>query len=695
MAQSQSPGASSASTSAQRRMAQVGVPVAVVGIVVMLVVPLPAMMLDLLIAANITAAVLILLTAMFVHRPLDFSSFPALILVATLFRLALNVSASRLVLLDGYAGKVIDTFGHFVIGGSLIVGIIVFAILVVIQFVVVTNGAGRVAEVGARFTLDAMPGKQMAIDADLNSGLIDDDEARRRRAEVAGEADFYGAMDGASKFVKGDAIAAIIITLVNLVGGFTIGVIQHGMSLGDAVQTYSLLTIGDGLVSQIPALLLSVATGLIVTRATGEADMGTDLIGQMTRHRQPLRIAGFAALGLALIPGIPKIPFLAMGGTMLFLSTRVEEVAPAEPLAPEIEAAPAPDSVEALIDEIRVDPLELELAADLIDLVDTTSGGDLLDRVKALRRKVATDLGVVVPPVRTRDNLDLPLGMYAIRLFGVEVARGEAPPGTVLAIGDGLEGLPGRRTQEPVFGLAAVWVPVELRSQAELAGATVVDRASVLTTHLAEVVRGYASRLLGREDVKLLTDVVKRTNPAVIDELTPSQLSLGEVQRVLAALLEEGISIRDLARIFEAMSLRARVGKDLDGLVEAARATLGPAVVAPHVQDGAVNVISFDPVLEQRFLEGLRVGEAGGFLALDPDLSQTVLTQVMTLGQQAEEQNLPPVLVCAPQIRAAVRRLTSPSLPRLPVLSYGELDGPAQIRSVGVVTGNAPAYSVN
>jgi flagellar biosynthesis protein FlhA len=536
----------------------------------------------------------------------------------------------------------------------------------------------------------------MAIDADLNSGLIDDDEARRRRAEVAGEADFYGAMDGASKFVKGDAIAAIIITLVNLVGGLTIGVIQHGMSLGDAVQTYSLLTIGDGLVSQIPALLLSVATGLIVTRATGEADMGTDLIGQMTRHKQPLRIAGFAALGLALIPGIPKIPFLFMGGAMLFLSARVEEAAPAVPTAPELEAAaPAPDSVEALIDEIRVDPLELELAADLIDLVDTTSGGDLLDRVKALRKKVASDIGVVMPPVRTRDNLDLPLGMYAIRLFGVEVARGEAPPGTVLAIGDGLEGLPGRRTQEPVFGLAAVWVPVELRSQAELAGATVVDRASVLTTHLAEVVRGYASRLLGREDVKLLTDVVKRTNPAVIDELTPSQLSLGEVQRVLAALLEEGISIRDLTRIFEAMSLRARVAKDVDGLVDAVRSTLGPAVVAPHVQDGAVNVISFDPMLEQRFLEGLRVGEAGGFLALDPDLSQAVLAQVMTLGQQAEEQNLNPVLVCAPQIRSAVRRLTSPSLPRLPVLSYSELDGPAQIRSVGVVTGAAPAYSVN
>jgi flagellar biosynthesis protein FlhA len=460
----------------QKRIAQVGVPVAVVAVVVMLVVPLPALVLDMLIATNITAGLLILMTAMFVNKPLDFSVFPAVILVATLFRLALNVSATRLVLLDGYAGKVIDTFGHFVIGGSLVVGIIVFAILVVIQFVVITNGAGRVAEVGARFTLDAMPGKQMAIDADLNSGLIDDDEARRRRAEVAAEADFYGAMDGASKFVKGDAIAAIIITLVNLVGGFTVGVAQKGLSFTDAVHTYSLLTIGDGLVSQIPALLLSVATGIIVTRSAGDGDIGSDVVAQITRRKQPLRLAGVAALVLLLIPGMPKLPFLIAGGAVLYLSTRhpgdpdeTPALAAQERAAVEA-AAPHPDSVEALVEEIRVDPLELELSADLIDLVDTTSGGDLLDRVRALRRKVATDLGVIVPPVRTRDNLDLPLRTYAIRLFGIEVARGEAPPGTVLAIGDNLDGIPGRRTQEPVFGLAAMWVPVELRTQAELVG---------------------------------------------------------------------------------------------------------------------------------------------------------------------------------------------------------------------------------
>jgi flagellar biosynthesis protein FlhA len=679
---------------AQNRLAQFGIPIGVVAIVIMLVVPLPAVLLDMLLAINITAALLILMTAMFVHRPLDFAAFPSVILVVTLFRLALNVSTTRLVLLDGYAGKVVETFGSFVVGGSLVVGIIVFAILVIIQFVVITNGAGRVAEVGARFTLDAMPGKQMAIDADLNSGLIDEDEARRRRAEVAGEADFYGAMDGASKFVKGDAIAAIIITLVNIVGGLTVGVAQRGMSFGDAGQTYSLLTIGDGLVSQIPALLLSVATGLIVTRSTADDDMGSDLVRQLTARPQPLRIAGGTAIALCLIPGLPKLPFLIVGGLLVFMSFRIPADEPEEVPSAELESGPAPDSVEALVQDIRVDPLELELSADLIDLVDTTVGGDLLDRVKALRRKVAMDLGVVVPPVRTRDNLELPLRTYAIRLFGVEVARGEAPPGTVLAIGDDLDALPGQRTQEPVFGLPAVWIPAELRSQAELGGATVVDRASVLTTHLAEVVRQHASRLLGREDVRMLTEAVRRTNPAVVEELTPGQLSLGQVQRVLQALLEEDVSVRDLVRIFEALSLRARTSQELDQLVEAVRETLGPAVVMPYSSDGTVHVLSFEPVLEQKLLEGLRVTETGAVLAVDVEMAQSVLSQLTTLVQQAEEQNISPVLACAPQLRAAVRRMVAPSVERLPVVSYTELSGPLEVRSVGVVTSQNTAIGV-
>jgi flagellar biosynthesis protein FlhA len=497
-------------------------------------------------------------------------------------------------------------------------------------------------------------------------------------------------MDGASKFVQGDAIAAIIITMVNLLGGFAIGMVQNHLGFGEAINTYSLLSIGDGLVSQIPALLLSVATGLIVTRAAGNEDMGSDILRQIGARRTPLRVAGFAALGICIIPGLPKIPFIVAGGAMLLASTRVQEGTAKATDDALVDAAAQlnPDSPEQLAADILVDPLGLELAADLIDLVDPASGGDLLDRVKALRRKIATDLGIVIPPVRTRDNLDLPLRTYAITLFGVEVARGEAPRGCVLAIGEFLGSLPGDPTREPVFGLDAKWIPAELRHQAEMSGATVVDRASVVTTHLSEVVTAHAGRLLGREDVRLLTDVVKRTHPVVIEELTPTQLSLGEIQRVLRALLDEGVSVRDLVRIFEALSLRAATSKDLDGLVEAARAALGPAIVAPYLTDGVVAAISFEPMLEQRMLEALRATDAGAVLALDPDTAQAILARTAQFMQEADNGSVRAVLVCAPQLRAAVRRLTAPALPRLAVLSYTEIAGASSVRSVGVVTGD-------
>ncbi|SDC50961.1 flagellar biosynthesis protein FlhA [Geodermatophilus telluris] len=671
-------------------MTKAAVPIGVVAIVLMLVVPLPAAVLDLLLGLNITASLLILLVAMQIKRPLDFAVFPSLILIATLFRLALNVSSTRLVLSDGYAGKVIEAFGHFVIGGSLVVGLVIFVILTIIQFVVITNGAGRVAEVGARFTLDAMPGKQMAIDADLNAGLINEKQARKRRTEVTAEADFYGSMDGASKFVKGDAIAAIIITLINLVGGFAVGIVQRGMAPGEAVSAYSLLTVGDGLVSQIPALLLSTATGIIVTRSASEGDMGSDLLAQLGRFKQPVRIAGGAALALCLIPGLPKLPFLVIGTAFLVMASRMQEVVPDDDdaAAPAVADEPAPDSPEAIAEKMRVDPLELEVAFDLVDLVDSARGGDLLDRVKALRRKVAMETGLVIPLVRTRDNLDLPASQYVIWLNGVPAAKGSSPAGTVLAIGDSLDGLPGRPTREPVFGLPAKWVPVELQRQAEMAGATVVDRSSVITTHLAEVVRQNAAELLGREDVRLLVEMVKRSHPVVVEELTPALLTLGEVQRVLHALLAENVSIRDLVRIFEALSVRAKVSTDVDGLVEAVRAALGSAISHPYVTpDERLHVLTLEPAFEQRLLEAVRTSDGGQVLALDAGSVDALVTGCSGLLEEAESHGLSPVLVCSPQVRAALSRLVRQVLPRLPVISYSEVSRTAQIESLGVVSG--------
>ncbi|GID96864.1 flagellar biosynthesis protein FlhA [Amorphoplanes digitatis] len=671
-----------------RNLSKLAVPIGVIGIIVMMVVPLPTFLLDMLIALNITGALLILLIAMFVQRPLDFSIFPALLLVATLFRLALNISATRLVLRDGDAGKVIHAFGSFVVGGSLVIGLVIFMILIIVQIVVVTKGAERVAEVGARFTLDAMPGKQMAIDADLNAGLIDEAEAKQRRADVAAEADFYGAMDGGSKFVKGDAIAAIIITVINLVGGFAIGMLQEGMSPGEAMNHYSLLTVGDGLVSQIPALLLSVATGLITTRSATSGDMGSTVTTQLSQNKLALRIAGGAALAMCIIPGLPPVPFLVIGAVVLLVAQRIPDPVPEGAGTPVAEVErPSPDSPEQLIGEMRVDPLELALSPDLVDLVDT-NGGDLLDRVRALRRKMALELGLVMPPVRTRDDLDLPLSSYAIRISGVDAGTGQAPPGTVLAIGDGLQALPGRAGVEPVFGLAGKWVPAELHYQAELSGATVVDRASVIITHLAEIVRQNASRLLGREDVRSLSEMVKRTHPVVVEELTPTLLSLGQIQRVLQALLDEGVPIRDLVRIFESLSLRAKVSVDHDGLVEAARAALGPAIAAQYATGGRLTVITLDPMLEQGLLESLRPSETGAFMAIDGMRAEAMVTEAGRLVEAAEQQGITPVLACSPQLRLPMMRLLRAGSRRVQVLSYSEISGSsAQIETMGVVNG--------
>ena len=676
-----------------RSVAQFAVPVGVVGIVLLLVVPLPAALLDVLIALNITMSLVILLTSMYVRRPLDFSVFPSLILVFTLFRLGLNVASTRLVLRDGYAGQVIDAFGHFVVGGSLVIGLVIFMILVVIQFVVITNGAGRVAEVGARFTLDAMPGKQMAIDADLNSGLINDDQARQRRADIAAEADFYGAMDGGSKFVKGDAVAGIIITVINLIGGFVIGMVQMGMSAGDALQRFSLLTIGDGLVTQIPALLLSVSTGIVVTRASAEGDMGTAAAKQLMQSRSALIIAGIGAIALALLPGMPKLPFILVGGGLLVVAQRIKasDALDARELQSRSAAetiAPSPDSPEQLIEQMRVHTLEILLSPDLVDLVGAGPEQDLLVRVRALRRKVAMDLGIVVPPVRTRDSVDLPRSTYVVRISGVEVGRGEAPAGRLLALGDDLANLPGQAVVEPVFGLPGKWVPAELRHAAELAGATVVDRVSVLITHLGSIIAQNAPRLLGREDVRVLTEGVKQVNPSVVDELIPGLLTLGEVQRVLQGLLAEEVAIRDLSRIYESLTLRAKVSTEPEWLVEAARMALGPALTAQYAHDGRLRVVTLDPSLEQSFVEQLRPTETGTQLLVDPVRLDAVLDQLRGAVSRGEASGQPVVLVCAPALRPALHRLVALGLPRLAVLSYGEVTGTGvQIESVGVVNG--------
>ena len=673
-----------------RNLMKFAVPAGVVAIVVMMVVPLPAMLLDMLLATNITISLLVLLVSMYVKRPLDFAVFPAILLILTLYRLALNISTTRLVLLDGYAGKVVEAFGTFAIGGSLVVGLVIFAILVVIQFTVITAGATRVAEVGARFTLDAMPGKQMAIDADLNSGLIDEDQARTRRADVSAEADFYGAMDGASKFVKGDAMAGIIITIINLVAGMAIGITQKGLTPGEAVQKYSLLTIGDGLVSQIPALLMSVATGLIVTRATTHGDMGSDVIAQLAGQRKALLVGGAAAMGMCLIPGMPPIPFLLIGGIVFFLGLRAKQDAPEltdDMLA--LGAAPdvAPnDTPEQIVHDMQVDPLALRVAFDLVDLVDPLRGGDLLDRVKALRRKVALDQGLLMPLVRTRDDLDLPPSTYVITVHGIDRGRGTAPPGHVLAIGDALDALPGTPTTEPVFGLAGKWVPAELRHQAELSGATVVDRASVIITHLAEVVRAEAASLLGREDVKLLVDAVRRSHPSVVEDLTPGALGLGEIQFVLRRLLDEDVPIRDLVRIFEAMASRARTSVEPDGLVDAVRQGLGAAICLPYVVDDVLPVLTLEPHLEHSLLEQVRTGETGSAIVIDSGHAERVLDELQRLLAAAEALGKVPVLVCSAPLRSALHRLIHPALPRLAVLAYGEVGGHFAIETLGMVS---------
>ncbi len=683
-------GAGAPGKRARNRVASVGIPLLLVCVVITMVVPLPKVLLDMLLAANISLAVVILLTSMVVQRALDFSVFPALLLVTTLVRLSLNISSTRLILLHGDAGHVIEAFGNFVVGGNLVVGLVIFLILVVIQFAVITAGAGRVAEVTARFTLDAMPGKQMAIDADLNAGLISEDEAKQRRADVGREADFYGAMDGASKFVKGDAMAGIVIVLINLLGGFVIGMAMHGLPVSEAISKYALLSVGDGLVSQVPALLISVASGIVVTRVRNDDNggLGGDLASQLAGSQQALRIAAVGVAILGLLPGLPKLPFLTIAGILAFLASRRKAAdAAVKDAADAAEATPAPAAGEDdLMTNLRVEPLELELAPDLLDLLDPARGGGLMERVRALRRRIAGDLGLVVPPIRTRDQVTLPPETYAVKVHGVEVARGEAPPGHSMVLGENQwAGLAGRATIDPVFGLPATWMSSEIADVLALEGATVIDRASVIVTHLSEVIRRTARDLLSRQDVAALVESVKESAPALAEEIGGEGLSLAEVQRVLRELLDEGVPIRDLTRILEAITSKARETRSPEMLVESARAVLGPGICAAAATGGNLKALTFEPLLEQSLLEAVRSGDGGSWLAVDPVRMEALIEGIGSAISAAENLGHRPVLVCAAQLRVCIRRLLATARPDLKVLSYSELSRSVSIEPVGVI----------
>jgi flagellar biosynthesis protein FlhA len=677
---------------------------AVVMVVTMLVVPLPSALLDLLITLNISGALTIVVATMYLGKALDFASFPSLLLLSTMFRLAINVSVTRLILTTGDAGSVVKAFGSFVVSGNVVVGLVIFLILIVIQFVVVTNGAGRVAEVGARFTLDAMPGKQMAIDADLNAGLITDEQARFRRGEIAREADFYGAMDGASKFVKGDAVAALIITGINLVGGIVVGVAQRGLSFTEATHQFSLLTVGDGLAAQIPALLISVATGIIVTRAASDKDLGSDVATQILRQRKaPLVAAGVIGL-FALVPGLPKLPFLAIAALFGAIGWAVRNGLPGEEgleggggvLAAARSAgsespalAAAGQGSEEAMERLSVDALELAVGFGLVPLVDGSSGGNLLRRVSAIRRQIAGELGIVIPAVRIHDELGLESHEYVLKVRGSEVARARIMPGHLLAMdpGDAVGGLQGIPTTEPTYGLPAFWVHSSDRAEAEALGYTVVDAEAMIVTHLTEMIRTHASELLTRQDVRTLLDQLKETNAAVVEEVVPEVLTLGEIQRVLRSLLAEGVPVRDLGTIMEAIGDKARITRDTGLLTEYARQALGRAITAPHLDERlCLQAITLDPAIEQEVATSITQTTDGEYLAIDPPRAQAIVGALRAQVDHATAQGTRnPVLLCSARVRRHLRRLIAQAQPHLPVCSYNEIAPGVNVETIGVI----------
>ena len=674
-----------------QRYSDVLIAVAIVTIVIMMIIPLPTIVLDILICLNITIALLVVMSAIYNVEALDLSVFPSLLLITTLFRLALNISSTRLILLNGYAGEVITAFGNFVVGGNAVVGFIVFVILVIVNFIVITKGSERVAEVSARFTLDAMPGKQMAIDADLNQGAITDAEAKRRREKVQRESDFFGAMDGASKFVKGDAIAAIVIMMINIGGGFVIGMLQRDMDATQALQTYTLLTVGEGLVAQIPALLISTATGIIVTRSAAEGNLGGDLVKQLFRNARIFMILTGVLLFLAIMPGLPGVPFTVLAAICGLIAWNLQrgqaveqEVQQVEQKAKAKKEATTPENIVSLL---QVDPMELEIGYSLIPLVDTGQGGDLLDRIVMIRRQCALELGLVVPTIRIRDNIQIKPNAYIIKLKGIEIARGELMLDHYLAMNSGtvFEEVPGIETTEPAFGLPALWISENEREQAELNGYTVVDAVSVLATHLTEIIKQHADEILGRQETQNLLDNLRKTNGALVDEVVPNLLSVGEVQKVLANLLHERISIRDMSTILEVLADYATATKDTDILTEYVRHAMARHITQQNVQNGVLPCITLDPAIENKIAGGVQRTDHGSYVSLDPDSMQKLLLALQEELKKLTDQGYQPIVLTSPTVRPYFRNLVERSIAGLIVLSHAEIEQNVEIQILGVV----------
>ena len=670
--------------------------VGILMILAVMIVPVHPFILDLLLALSLATAVMIMLVALYSKKPLDFSTFPSVLLISTLFRLALNVASTRNILIHGptdgtaAAGELIKSFGEFVVEGNFVVGIIVFIILVIINFMVVTKGAGRVAEVAARFTLDAMPGKQMAIDADLNAGLINDVEAKRRRKEVAEEADFYGSMDGASKFVRGDAIAGILITAVNIIGGIIIGVAQNGMDIGQAAETFTLLTVGDGLITQIPALIISTAAGIIVTRSTNDENIGTQVTKQFKVHPKAIYIAGAVLVFFGLIPGLPKLPFFMMGGFLAFIAYKIEQGNTNDEVAEKAKAVETtkkanPQNLEELL---NMELVELEVGYGLVHLVDTEQNGDLLERITHMRKIFALDWGVIIPSVKIKDNLELKPGGYSVKIKGVQVAKGELMSDYFLAMDPGtvIEKMDGVETTEPVFGLRAVWISEDQKEDAQYNGYTVVDCSTIVATHLTEILKSNLHELFGRQELVRVLDNFKETNPKLVNDLIPEIVNLGIVLRVMKNLLREGVSVRDLRTILETLSEYGSTIKDTEALTEHSRQALFRTITEKIKSDsGDIPLFTLDRNIEESIAQNIIQTDQGHQLSLDPKVTQIILASLNEKIEEATNMGEKMVVLCSPVIRSHFKRLTEKFIPNLVVVSHNELSPDANIRSLGTV----------